>query len=137
MDLVEKTLDESELTKKDVDDIVLVGGQTRMPAIQERIKDFFNKKPEKDINPDEVVAIGAATQAGIMEGDVKDVLLLDVTPLSLGIETLGGKNTIIIEKNTTIPTSETKCFLLLLIINLKWKLTFCRAKDRPPMTVRA
>ncbi len=94
----------------DIDEIVLVGGQTRMPAIQEAVKKLFNKEPHKGINPDEVVAMGAAIQAGIFQGDVKDVLLLDVTPLSLGLETLGGVSTKIIEKNTTIPTSKTQVF---------------------------
>jgi len=94
----------------DIDEIVLVGGQTRMPAIQEAVKKLFEKEPHKNINPDEVVAIGAAVQAGIFQGDVKDVLLLDVTPLSLGIETLGGVMTKLIEKNTTIPTSKSQIF---------------------------
>ncbi len=94
----------------DIDEIVLVGGQTRMPAIQEAVKKLFNKEPHKDINPDEVVAIGAAIQEGIFQGDVKDVLLLDVTPLSLGIETLGGVMTKLVEKNTTIPVSKTQIF---------------------------
>jgi molecular chaperone DnaK len=94
----------------DIDEIVLVGGQTRMPAIQKAVKELFNKEPHKGINPDEVVAMGAAIQAGIFQGDVKDVLLLDVTPLSLGLETLGGVSTKIIEKNTTIPTSKSQIF---------------------------
>lgn len=94
----------------EMDEIILVGGQTRMPAIQEAVKNLFGKEPNKSINPDEVVAIGAAIQAGILQGDVKDVLLLDVTPLSLGIETLGGVMTKIIEKNTTIPVSRSQTF---------------------------
>ena len=95
---------------KDIDEVVLVGGQTRMPKIQEEIKGLFGKDPHKGINPDEVVAMGAAVQAGILQGDVKYVLLLDVTPLSLGIETMGQVNTILISKNTTIPTSKTQVF---------------------------
>jgi molecular chaperone DnaK len=108
--LVKQTLKEINLSVSDIEEIVLVGGQTRMPKIREEIKNLFGKEPNKEINPDEVVAIGAAVQAGILQGEVKDVLLLDVTPLSLGIETLGGVNTILISKNTTIPTSKTQIF---------------------------
>ncbi|HUW71775.1 MAG TPA: molecular chaperone DnaK [Candidatus Humimicrobiaceae bacterium] len=116
IDLVKRTikeakeLKEKKITIEDIDEIVLVGGQTRMPKIQEELKKFFGKEPNKEINPDEVVAIGAAIQAGIMQGEVKDVLLLDNTPLSLGIETLGGVNTILISKNTTVPTSKSQVF---------------------------
>jgi molecular chaperone DnaK len=110
IELVKQTLKEVNLTVSDIEEIVLVGGQTRMPKIREEIKNLFGKEPNKEINPDEVVAIGAAVQAGILQGEVKDVLLLDVTPLSLGIETLGGVNTILISKNTTIPTSKTQIF---------------------------
>ncbi len=95
---------------KDIDEVVLVGGQTRMPAIQKLVKDFFGKEPHKGVNPDEVVAVGAAIQGGVLAGDVKDVLLLDVTPLSLGIETLGGVATKLIERNTTIPTRKSEIF---------------------------
>ncbi len=110
IELVKKTLKDAKFETKDIDEIVLVGGQTRMPKIQEEIKKLLGREPRKDINPDEVVALGAAIQAGILQGDIKDVLLLDVIPLSLGIETLGGVNTILIAKNTTIPTSKTQVF---------------------------
>ncbi len=110
IELVNQVLKEAKMDPKNIDEIILVGGQTRMPLIQQRIKEVFGKEPRKDINPDEVVAIGAAIQGGILQGEVKDVLLLDVTPLSLGIETLGGVNTILIPKNTTIPTSKTQIF---------------------------
>ncbi|GAI03958.1 unnamed protein product, partial [marine sediment metagenome] len=110
IELVKQTLKEAKLNPKDVEEIVLVGGQTRMPKIQTELKNLFAKEPCKEINPDEVVAIGAAIQAGILQGEVKEVLLLDVTPLSLGIETLGGVDTILIPKNTTIPTGKTQIF---------------------------
>ncbi len=110
LQLVKRTLKDAKMETKDIEEIVLVGGQTRMPKIGEEIKKMFGKEPNKSINPDEVVAIGAAIQGGILQGDVKDVLLLDVAPLSLGIETLGGVNTVLIEKNTTIPTQKTQVF---------------------------
>ena len=110
IDLVKQTLKEAKMEAKEIAEIVLVGGQTRMPKIQEEIKNIFGKDPHKGINPDEVVAVGAAVQAGILQGDVKDVLLLDVTPLSLGIETLGQVNTVLITKNTTVPTAKTQTF---------------------------
>ena len=110
LDHLKRTLKEAKIDAKDIDEIVLVGGQTRMPKIQEEIKNIFGKEAHKGINPDEVVAVGAAVQAGILQGDVKDVLLLDVTPLSLGIETLGQVSTVLIPKNTTIPTAKTQTF---------------------------
>ncbi len=105
-----KEIKEKKLTIKDIDEIILVGGQTRMPKIQAEIKNLFGKEPNKSINPDEVVAVGAAVEAGILQGEVKEVLLLDNTPLSLGIETLGQVNTILIPKNTTYPTAKTQIF---------------------------
>src|ERR1700712_323039 len=106
----EKALKDSGLKASDIDAVVLVGGMTRMPAVQEQVKKIFGKDPMKGVNPDEVVAVGAAIQGGVLQGDVKDVLLLDVTPLSLGIETLGGVATKLIERNTTIPTSKNEVF---------------------------
>jgi molecular chaperone DnaK len=105
-----KALKDAGKTAADIDEVVLVGGMTRMPAVQEAVKKFFGKEPHKGVNPDEVVAIGAAIQGGILQGDVKDVVLLDVTPLSLGIETLGGIFTRLIERNTTIPTKKSQVF---------------------------
>jgi molecular chaperone DnaK len=105
-----RALKDAGLEAKDVDEVVLVGGQTRMPAIQKLVQDLFRKEPHKGVNPDEVVAIGAAIQGGVLRGDVKDVLLLDVTPLSLGIETLGGVSTRLIDRNTTIPTRKSEVF---------------------------
>ena len=109
-DPCEKALKDAGLSAADIDAVVLVGGMTRMPAVQEKVKAIFGKDPMKGVNPDEVVAIGAAIQGGVLQGDVKDVLLLDVTPLSLGIETMGGVMTKLIERNTTIPTSKSEVF---------------------------
>ncbi|MFO8101959.1 MAG: molecular chaperone DnaK [Dehalococcoidia bacterium] len=116
-DLVDKTIEpcrqalgDAGLQSGQVDEVILVGGQTRMPLVQQKVKEFFGREPHKGVNPDEVVAVGAAIQAGVLQGDVNDVLLLDVTPLTLGIETLGGVSTPLIERNTTIPTSKSQIF---------------------------
>ncbi|TET26290.1 MAG: molecular chaperone DnaK [Dehalococcoidia bacterium] len=117
MDLVEKSLEpckqalaDAERKPAQIDEVILVGGQTRMPLVQEKVKQFFGKEPHKGVNPDEVVAVGAAIQAGVLKGEVKDILLLDITPLTLGIETLGGVATPLISRNTTIPTSKSQIF---------------------------
>ncbi|MFA5155030.1 MAG: molecular chaperone DnaK [Patescibacteria group bacterium] len=117
MDLVDQTIEpcrkalaDAGYTVSDIEEVVLVGGMTRMPLVQQKVKEFFGKEPNLSVNPDEVVALGAAVQAGVLQGDVKDVLLLDVTPLTLGIETLGGVATPLIERNTTIPTSKSQVF---------------------------
>jgi len=107
---VKKALKDAKLEAKDIDEVILVGGQTRMPKVQQVVKDFFGKEPNKSVNPDEVVAVGAAIQGGVLMGDVKDILLLDVTPLTLAIETMGSVATPMIERNTTVPTSKSNVF---------------------------
>ena len=107
---VRKALKDAKLTKKDIDKVLLVGGSTRIPRVQELIKEELGKEPSKGVNPDEVVAMGAAIQGGVLQGEVNDIVLLDVTPLSLGIETLGGVMTVLIPRNTTIPTSKSQVF---------------------------
>ena len=110
LDITKGVLSDASATVSDINEIILVGGQTRMPAVIKAVEDLFGKQPNRSINPDEVVALGAAIQGGILSGDVRDVLLLDVTPLSLGIETLGSVATKVIEKNTTLPTSASQVF---------------------------
>merc|ERR1711991_549238 len=116
-DLVSRSLEpcrialkDADLSSSEIDEVILVGGQTRMPMVQQTVADFFGKEPRKDVNPDEAVAMGASIQGAVLAGDVKDVLLLDVTPLTLGIETMGGVATAVIEKNTTIPSKKSQVF---------------------------
>ncbi len=110
MEIVKRALEDAKLRPQDIDEVVLVGGSTRIPLVQQRIKDFFGKEPHKGVNPDEVVAVGAAIQAGVLSGEVKEILLVDVTPLSLGVETYGGVMTVLIPRNTPIPYRKCETF---------------------------
>ena len=132
---VRQCLKDAGVEPKDIDEVVLVGGSTRIPRVQQLVKEFFGKEPHKGVNPDEVVAVGAAIQAGVLAGEVKDLLLLDVTPLSLGIETLGGVMTTLIERNTTIPTPQERGLLdRVPTARRRWRSTSCRASGRWPAT---
>jgi molecular chaperone DnaK len=131
---VTQALRDAGMQASSLDEVVLVGGSTRMPVVQELVRKMTGKEPNKSVNPDEVVAIGAAIQAGVLGGDIKDVVLLDVTPLSLGVETLGGVMTRLIERNTTIPTRKSEIFRRPPIARLRWIFTSCRASVRRQVT---
>ena len=142
-DLVERTvnpcvqaLKDAGLDKSEINEIILVGGSTRIPKIQQKVKEIFGKEPNKSVNPDEVVALGAAIQGGVLSGDVDDILLLDVTPLSLGIETLGSVSTKLIERNTTIPTKKSQVLALPQIIKLRLKYMFFKVKEKWLRTIK-
>jgi len=141
--LVEKTMDpckqaiqDAKMKVSDIDEIILVGGQTRMPLVQKKVEEFFGKKPNVSVNPDEVVATGAAIQGGVLQGDVNDVLLLDVTPLTLGIETLGGVMTPLLEKIPQFQLLRSKFFLLLQTINQRLIFMCCKEKDQCQQTIK-
>ena len=141
-DLLQRTVGPTRQALKDagidagkIDEVVLVGGSTRIPKVQSIVKELFGKEPHKGVNPDEVVAVGAAIQAGVLSGEVKDLLLLDVTPLSLGIETLGGVMTTLISRNTTIRPGRAKSFRPPLTVRPVWKCTSCKASVRSRATI--